>query len=152
MNTKIIPIILTLIFIISLFSGCIYATKEELEKLKHSPVVTLKQNLYNLDKGHYYLLGMWSPYCLTVGSGFFVIDEEYHDNWEDYKYRLSSGARKFENILTFRVQGSEFDPWGEEFHCRAVLNCFDFWGPFRHFEQGYYQGEDIFVDLFPSDI
>ena len=76
------------------------------------------------------------PFC-KANNTMFVYDTESHENWEDYNFTIEadiSGAR-----FAVRIFDDEVEHYKTHYF-RAVAYCYDFKGPLRNYEEGYYAG------------
>jgi hypothetical protein len=129
----IISIILLLVFIIPIFSGCLL--------METFPVETIIPRV-NWDYSNVKLTGkIGVPFC-KAKNHTLVYDNVSHENWSDYAIKLyidhvPSGDKFFYGILSFLDLKS-----GVTYYTRSVAFCYDFEKPFLNYEEGYYQGDE----------
>ena len=130
----VIPVIFILIFLISILSGCIV----DYDK----PVTTIKNHVIYYNYTHHFY-GGWSPFC-EAKDFMVVIDTQYHDNWENYSKRISGDYYSVSHKIRIFLAVCYLNeiPQNTVIHWRAVAYCYDFKGPLRGLEDGFYQGED----------
>jgi hypothetical protein len=128
----IIPIILLLVFIIPVFSGCV--------DLKGFPVWTNPPHV-NYDFSNINLKGQIGiPFCKAKNHSF-VYDTVSHENWTDYPFIVYEPVGP--NFIFIRgFLGFSDITHGITYYVRAVAYCYDFKKPFDKYAEGYYQGNE----------
>jgi hypothetical protein len=128
----IMPFILLLVFIIPIFSGCVYP--------KGFPIWTRPTDV-NYDFKFVNFKGQVGiPFCMAKNHRF-VYDNVSHENWTDYPFIVYDTA--FPNDIFFQEQIGFYDiKHGITYHVRAVAYCYDFKKPFQNYAEGYYQGDE----------
>ena len=128
-----IPILFILLFSIISFSGCL---------LLKEPVKT-RGAWCEYELGRSFADAFYSHYC-KIKNPHFVYDTESRENWEEYRFTEecdlidpTTGYFRCEFMnLTSRVI----------YYTRAVVFCYDFWGPLKDYENGCYQGEEFYFE------
>ena len=125
-------IIFVLILFLILLSGCIGEGR--------IPVATIYSHV-DWDLELVILYGAIAyPFC-KASSTMFVYDTESHENWEDYNYSIGVTPSK-----PYRFTAGIRDDQVQHhitYYFRAVAYCYDFWGPLRNYEEGYYAGMEL---------
>ena len=135
----IIPIIFVMIFIIVMLSGCIYR--------EGFPVDTWDPRV-KYQYTHVHLLGeVGVPFC-KARNHLFVYDTESHEDWEEYQYSRSGSANPDDHLFATSLYFYEVQ-YKVTYYVRGVAYCYDFKYPFKDYEEGYYQGEEVtfYIDL-----
>jgi hypothetical protein len=85
--------------------------------------------------------GFYSHYC-KVEDPHFVYDTESHEHWTEYRYTRKSAIH---DPITgyFRCDFNGLKSH-QDYYTRAVVYCYDCWGPLRNYEDGWYQGEEFY--------
>ena len=122
--------ILALIFTIAIFSGCLGSGKV--------PVVTLRA--YENAVCRAFAEGQWSVFC-KASDQCFVYDSRSHETWEDYRVIVKADMI---NHITKRWKSELLELlFGVTYYVRVIAYCYNFWGPLKNFEDGWYQGEEL---------
>jgi hypothetical protein len=131
-----IPMFFVLVFMLSMYSGCIYTQRV--------PIVTLEVEIDPHNNA--FASGEYSFFC-DARSRKIAYDNESHENWEDYEYIDSAidstWYRNHFYIFLYHL------PSKVKYYFRAVAYCFNFRGPLKDFKEGWYQGEEVSFTKYP---
>lgn len=136
----IIPIIFLLIFIIAIFSGCLYTDQ--------FPIATGPPSV-NYQYINVGLSGYVGVLLCKARDHRFVYDNDSHENWEDYAY-----VKYADNVppdeFRYGAHLGFFElKYKTTYYVRAVAYLYDFKYPYQDYEEGFYQGEQktFYIDL-----
>jgi hypothetical protein len=128
----IIPIILLLVFVIAIFSGCL--TMETFPVATITPEVSYEYHRIDLTGE----VGV--PFC-KAKERMFVYDTVPHENWSDYAFRVYDNTSPIDRY--FRQGFGFYDlKAGITYYVRAVAYCYDFKKRYIDYKDGYYQGNE----------
>jgi hypothetical protein len=120
-----------LIILLSLLSGCIIEGK--------IPVATLYAHEF-WDDNSVSLHGRFAYPLCNANNTKFVYDTESHENWEEYQFTI--GADIYKEHFSVRISADDLIHY-KTYYFRAVAYCYNFKGPLKDYEEGYYSGIEL---------